>query len=603
MLASQLNDEQRAAYSAIVAALDDPTTGVRGNAFYVDGPGGAGKTFLYEALMRLVHGRGQIALACAMSGIAATLLPGGTTAHSLFGLPLDMPSHGASSSIRAQDGRAEVLRRATLIVWDEASMVPAAALDCVDRLLRDLMASTTPFGGKLLVMGGDFRQLLPVMPKATEAEIVANTILWHYTMRDGTFQRFTLAANMRLLQAAGSSTRHQEWLLRLGEGRLVGEPELHPLAVPLPRHLCADYDETIEAFVDWVYPEVREHTGACFADMAFASAGTWLAARAILAPRNEHVQTSNAAVLERLDPSTDFVSFSHDTSVDPEHDDSAAFPEEFLNSLTPEGLPEHKLCLRRGAVIIVLRNLDKDRGICNGCRGIVCHATARILDMRVITGPAKGSRVLLPRIPFRTSPGSLPFVMRRRQFPVRLAWAMSVHKAQGQTLKRCGVCLHTPVFAHGQLYVAAPRTGSAAGLRVWLGGQLGHGYQDDEDNEFTGPYTHNLVYSTIIRMVLPNDRKDTDDAAIATVVEPPASAASSIGGNPQPPHIQHVDSTPMGKYLSDEVEPLDLDPGGQARLHRALLCGTKLPAPEETGADLHGIYTRCTPGVASSSSA
>ena len=169
VLASQLNDEQRAAYSAIVAALDDPTTGVRGNAFYVDGPGGAGKTFLYEALMRLVHGRGQIALACAMSGIAATLLPGGTTAHSLFGLPLDMPSHGASSSIRAQDGRAEVLRRATLIVWDEASMVPAAALDCVDRLMRDLMASTTPFGGKLLVMGGDFRQLLPVMPKATEA--------------------------------------------------------------------------------------------------------------------------------------------------------------------------------------------------------------------------------------------------------------------------------------------------------------------------------------------------------------------------------------------------------------------------------------------------
>ena len=58
-------------------------------------------------------------------------------------------------------------------------MVPAAALDCVDRLMRGLMASATPFGGKLLVMGGDVRQLSPIMPNHAEAAIVADTILWH----------------------------------------------------------------------------------------------------------------------------------------------------------------------------------------------------------------------------------------------------------------------------------------------------------------------------------------------------------------------------------------------------------------------------------------
>ena len=121
-----------------------------------------------------------------MSGIAATLVPGGTTAHSLFGLPLDMPLHGAVSSIRAQEERAAVLRRAAVIIWDEASMVPAAAQDCVDRLLRDIMGTSVPFGGKLLLIGGDVRQLLPVMPKATEPEIVSNTILRRYTTRDGT---------------------------------------------------------------------------------------------------------------------------------------------------------------------------------------------------------------------------------------------------------------------------------------------------------------------------------------------------------------------------------------------------------------------------------
>ena len=112
-----------------------------------------------------------------------------------------MPSHDATSSIRAQEGRAEVLRRAALIVWDEASMIPLGALDCVDRLLRDLMGSKLPFGGKIIVLGGDFRQILPVVPRAHEAEIVANTILHHYTMHDGTFQKYTLTENMRLLNS------------------------------------------------------------------------------------------------------------------------------------------------------------------------------------------------------------------------------------------------------------------------------------------------------------------------------------------------------------------------------------------------------------------
>jgi hypothetical protein len=142
-----------------------------------------------------VRGQGRISLACAISGIAAQLLPGGTTAHSLFGLPIDMPKHDAMSSIRAQEPRAEVLRRAVLILWDEVSMVPLAALDCVDRLLRDLTGDSRPFGGKVLVLGGDFRQLLPVVPGANEPELVANTILHHYSMRPEYMARFSLTSN------------------------------------------------------------------------------------------------------------------------------------------------------------------------------------------------------------------------------------------------------------------------------------------------------------------------------------------------------------------------------------------------------------------------
>jgi hypothetical protein len=75
-----------------------------------------------------------------------------------------------------------VLRRAKLIVWDEASMVPLPALDCVERLLRDVSGNDMPFGGKVLVLGGDFRQILPVVPRGCEADVVANTILQHRTM-------------------------------------------------------------------------------------------------------------------------------------------------------------------------------------------------------------------------------------------------------------------------------------------------------------------------------------------------------------------------------------------------------------------------------------
>mgnify|MGYP000606469789 CR=1 FL=1 len=72
-------------------------------------------------------------------------------------------------------------------------------------------------------------------------------------------------------------------------------------------------------------------------------------------------------------------------------------------------------------------------------------------------------------------------MLRRKQFPVRLAWVYSFHKAQGQTLEVCGVYLPSPVFTHGMLYVCASRTASATGLRAWLGQSEGHGYQDDED--------------------------------------------------------------------------------------------------------------------------
>ena len=99
----------------------------------------------------------------AYTGIAATLLPQGTTVHSAFKVPLKI-DESSTCNISAQDFQAQIIKQASVILWDEASMAPNKMIRCVDKLLRDLMnRNDIFFGGKVVVFGGDFRQILPVV--------------------------------------------------------------------------------------------------------------------------------------------------------------------------------------------------------------------------------------------------------------------------------------------------------------------------------------------------------------------------------------------------------------------------------------------------------
>lgn len=90
------------------------------------------------------------------------------------------------------------------------------------------------------------------------------------------------------------------------------------------------------------------------------------------------------------------------------------------------------------------------------------------LDCEVLTGASTGQRILIPRLNLKSSGTLLPFSLQRIQFPVILAFAMSINKSQGQSLKKVAPYLPQPVFSHGQLYVAASRTKSFDGLRYIL---------------------------------------------------------------------------------------------------------------------------------------
>jgi ATP-dependent DNA helicase PIF1 len=160
-LKDSLNEEQRAAYDKIMSAVDTDQSRL----FFVDGPGGTGKTYLYKVLLATLSNQGKIAVATTTSGIAASIMPGGRTAHSCFKIPLTIDDV-AVCSFTEQSGTPELLRKASLIIWDEASMTKRQAVEALDNSMHDIMGRPAlPFGGKTIVFGGDFRQVLPVVRK------------------------------------------------------------------------------------------------------------------------------------------------------------------------------------------------------------------------------------------------------------------------------------------------------------------------------------------------------------------------------------------------------------------------------------------------------
>ena len=134
-LSDSLNSDQRKAYDEIMYVVDSDEGGV----FFVDGPGGTGKTYLYRSLLAKVRGQKKIAVATATSGVAATIMPGGRTAHSRFKISLSIDD-GGFCSFTKQSGTAKLLQSASLIIWHEALMTKRQAVEALDNSMRDIMS-------------------------------------------------------------------------------------------------------------------------------------------------------------------------------------------------------------------------------------------------------------------------------------------------------------------------------------------------------------------------------------------------------------------------------------------------------------------------------
>ncbi|XP_066365242.1 uncharacterized protein [Miscanthus floridulus] len=133
-LSDTLNKEQWAAYDEIMSSIDTEDGGL----FFVDGPSGIGKTYLYRALLATIRNQKKIAVATATSGVVASIMPGGRTAHSHFKIPLTI-DNGAFCTFTKQSGTTKLLRATSLIIGDEVTMIKRQGVEALDNSLHDIM--------------------------------------------------------------------------------------------------------------------------------------------------------------------------------------------------------------------------------------------------------------------------------------------------------------------------------------------------------------------------------------------------------------------------------------------------------------------------------
>ncbi|XP_025702672.1 uncharacterized protein [Arachis hypogaea] len=344
-----------------------------------------------------IRSKGDIVLNIASSGIAALLLPNGRTAHSRFKVLLSV-NQDSICNIRQGTPLARLISSTKLVIWDEAPMLNKFCFEALDKCLKDVLRFDrgynphAPFGGKIVVLGGDFHQILPVIPRGFQEEIVHSCInasnLWQ------SCQVLQLTENIRL--SRGSRDIHgvqlkefSAWLLQIGDG-LIEDSTDDESVIRIPDNLLLNIESPcLHDLVLFVYPDI----------LLYFSSMDYFKGRSILAPTLDVVTEVNNHVMSLI-PGNERIYLSSDTLINEDgHLESELYTmsTESLNALNCSGIPQHRLVLKIGVPVMLLRNIDQSNGLCNGTRMQVRRLGDHIIECVILAGRNTGEVVFIPR--------------------------------------------------------------------------------------------------------------------------------------------------------------------------------------------------------------
>lgn len=473
-LYQRANSEQRQIIDRVIREVQCNDS--ESNVFCLTAHAGCGKTFTQTAIIHKLNALNLRCIATAFSGIASTLLLGGRTLHNVFKLPIKLLENTVPN-IPPNSNDGQYINSSSLIIIDEISMCPLQALKAIDTLLKDLCTDQSKkrklFGGKTVLLCGDFRQILPVVPHGSRATLIESCVTSWSEFHS--FHHVTLSQNMRVLP---NEVEFVEFLKKLGNGETTVFPQYGEDIIQISNQLLGNNNNIITEI---------------FGNIAEDILSERVLKSVVLALKNEDCALVNNEILNLI-PGDKKIYYSFDKVICDNESEVSNYPIEFLNTLTLSGLAPHKLELKINCIVLLIRNLNAKKGLVNGTRMRVKSLHNNTIDCEVLTGIAYGTRVLIPRINLTYSGINLPFNFQRTQFPIINAFAITINKSQGQTFEKVGILLKQPVFTHGQLYVAASRVKSFAGLRFYIMETNGQGNLANDERIFT----KNIVFREVL---------------------------------------------------------------------------------------------------------
>lgn len=380
------------------------------SSFFLTGRAGTGKTTFLRKVQQMVD---KQFITLAPTGVAS-ILAGGDTIHSFFGLPMDVCSPGTMGKMN--EARILTLIHTDTIIIDEVSMVRCDIIDAIDYTMRKTLRSSLPFGGKQVIFVGDMFQLPPVLKRGAEVELMNDL----YHTDNCFFYKADVIKHMRLVKIEFQKVYRQE-----------DQAFLHIL-------------ENVR--LNKTTPENLMHLN-----------------ERVCQPTKEDGMVITLASLNRT---ADSINQKRLAEID---------AEEYIYEGTVEGKFEEKrfpvdltLKLKVGAQVMFTRNDQQKRWV-NGTIGTVTKLSKD--EIQVTTDG--GSTYVVPNCSWESYSYEYDKEERKMkkelmgtftQYPLRLAWAITVHKSQGMTFDKLYLDLSRGMFAAGQLYVALSRVRSLEGL-------------------------------------------------------------------------------------------------------------------------------------------